>query len=417
MTIRKSASQPSNRAPHAAIGWRGRYRALLLAVLLALTLALAPRAEAFVYWANPGSTEGSTGTIGRANLDGTGIDRSFIIGAGSQFGPAGVAVDAEHVYWANDATGTIGRANLDGTGVDPSFITVITDPTGGLCFGAVAVDAAHVYWGNDCVGIGRANLDGSGVDRTFIIVPGGPGPVAVDARHIYWGTIDGIGRANLDGTGVNPNFITGEPGRFPSGVAVDAAHVYWSYIGGPSGGGMIGRANLDGTGVDQSFIILRPPADLPGGVAVDAAHLYWNGGTIGRANLNGTGIDRNFISTKSPFGSTANGVAVDGLGPPPSNEFSFARVRKNEKKGTAKLTVKVPGPGTLKLARTENVERARTFVEVKGKAKLGVKPRGKAKQKLAANGEAKVTAEVTYTPDGGEPNTKIKKIKLVRGTK
>ena len=49
-------------------------------------LALAPRAEAYVYWANP-----DEGTIGRANLDGTGVDQSFITGRG----PArGVAVDA-----------------------------------------------------------------------------------------------------------------------------------------------------------------------------------------------------------------------------------------------------------------------------------------------------------------------------------
>ena len=54
-----------------------------------------------------------------------------------------MAVDAAHVYWANSrSTGTIGRANLDGTGVDQSFITGVDLP------GGVAVDAAHVYWTN-----------------------------------------------------------------------------------------------------------------------------------------------------------------------------------------------------------------------------------------------------------------------------
>jgi Low-density lipoprotein receptor repeat class B len=46
-----------------------------------------------------------------------------------------VAVDAGHVYWANDGTNTIGRANLDGTGADQIFITGAATPTG------VAVDA------------------------------------------------------------------------------------------------------------------------------------------------------------------------------------------------------------------------------------------------------------------------------------
>jgi hypothetical protein len=56
----------------------------------------------------------------------------------------GVAVDAAHVYWAQFAliapdpvNDGIGRANLDGSGVDQTFI-----PTGGGDVNAVAVDAA-----------------------------------------------------------------------------------------------------------------------------------------------------------------------------------------------------------------------------------------------------------------------------------
>ena len=84
--------------------------------LFVLTVALAPRAEAFVYWAD--LTAGNESTIGRANLDGTGADHRFITRTGD---PSGVAVDAEYVYWS-DSGGTIGRADLDGTGVDRSFI-------------------------------------------------------------------------------------------------------------------------------------------------------------------------------------------------------------------------------------------------------------------------------------------------------
>ena len=81
-----------------------------------------------VYWVNL-----DTGTIGRANLDGTGADQRFIGGASA---PSGVAVDAGHVYWTNRGTGTIGRANLDGTGANQSFITDASAPVG------VAVGAA-----------------------------------------------------------------------------------------------------------------------------------------------------------------------------------------------------------------------------------------------------------------------------------
>ena len=105
--------------------------AVALTTLLASSLALASRADAYIYWT------GNNG-IGRANLDGTGAISSFIPEPGS---PGGVAVDGAHVYWANLETGTIGRANLDGTGVNPSFITAPIEGVSG-----VAVDAAHIYW-------------------------------------------------------------------------------------------------------------------------------------------------------------------------------------------------------------------------------------------------------------------------------
>ena len=283
--------RPSERiwpSPTIGVGVLG----LSTAFLVVLFLALAARAEGFVYWADV-----DRGTIGRADLDGTGVDQSFINTASS---PLGVAVDSGHVYWTH--LGAIGRANLDGSGVDRSFIAI---PSGSF---GLAVDAGHVYWTNFASPgtIGRANLDGSGVDQSFISIPNGAWGVAVDAGHVYWadaysfppGT---IGRANLDGTGVDQSFISGAQGPF--GVAVDAAHVYWANGNFP---GSIGRADLDGSGVDQSFI---SGASYPFGVAVDGAHLYWanDSNTIGRANLDGSGVNQSFISGAN----FPRGIAVD----------------------------------------------------------------------------------------------------------
>ena len=175
-----------------------------------------------------------------------------------------MAVDGAHVYWTSPDTDTIGRANVDGTGVNQSFIAGASDPRG------VAVVGAHVYWANfDTETIGRANLDGTGVNQSFIAGASDPTAVAVDGAHVYWGGT-GIGRANLDGTGADPSFID----LNALGVAVDGAHVYWanldtggsaiSSLYGTTGG--IGRANLEGTGVVQCFI---RSADAYG-VAVDA---------------------------------------------------------------------------------------------------------------------------------------------------
>jgi hypothetical protein len=41
-----------------------------------------------------------------------------------------VAVDSGHVYWTNFETGAIGRAGLDGTAPDQSFITGAAGPVG-----------------------------------------------------------------------------------------------------------------------------------------------------------------------------------------------------------------------------------------------------------------------------------------------
>lgn len=141
-------------------------------------------------------------------------------------------MDSSHIYWANFGDGngngtTIGRANLDGTGVNEAFITGASGPAG------VAVDGSHIYWGNygaqPVLGttIGRANLDGSGVNQSFISGADGPSFPATDGAYLYWTNFGAgghgttLGRANLDGTGANESFITGASG--PHGVAIDVA--------------------------------------------------------------------------------------------------------------------------------------------------------------------------------------------------
>lgn len=116
---------------------RARTGTLLAALLFSLSLALSSGAEAHIYW--------STGSsIGRANLDGTGVNQSFISGTCGSFG---LAVDSNYVYWANAQCHSIGRANTDGTGADQDFITGL-DLAGGYPAqpGGLAIDAASLYW-------------------------------------------------------------------------------------------------------------------------------------------------------------------------------------------------------------------------------------------------------------------------------
>jgi hypothetical protein len=325
--------------------------ALLAIIVGAATLGFAAGGHAttapaaapvHLYWAN-----GKT-AIGRARLDGTGVEQSFVSGTGR--GPCGVALDREHIYWGErlggkvgspDRGGAIGRANRDGSGVNAEFI-----PTAAHHGCGVAIAGGHIYWdswackivpGRGCLwarsspaAIGRANVDGSGVDDQFIpglAIPRSPAfqtadpcGVAVAGKYIYWmnsaesGKPLPIGRANLDGTGVNKRFIMGVPGG-TCGIAVVGGHIYWTneYEHGLLDDGFVGRANLDGTGVNRRFI---RTAGIPCGVAVYQGHIYWTqakdgmahpSSTIGRANLDGSAVNHQFITGIHDCGGLAVG--------------------------------------------------------------------------------------------------------------
>ena len=101
---------------------------------------------AYIYWAQENRASTTGYAIMRANLDGSAAplragtcDSALVRGLANS--PHGIAVDGAHVYWTNGTS--VGRANLDGTDVNESFITgaaaaSVTD--------GVAVDGAHIYW-------------------------------------------------------------------------------------------------------------------------------------------------------------------------------------------------------------------------------------------------------------------------------
>ena len=248
----------------------------LVAALLVLAPALAfaaPAAAGKIYWTNA-----KNGAVGRANLDGTHVDRRFIRGAETRWD---VAVNAAHVYWTTRRG--IGRSNLNGGALDLGFIT------GGDRTYGVAVDGAHVYWASEQP-IGRADLDGMGVDQGFI----------TPARD----ALRGGGRLRTRLLGPQRDRAR-QPRRHGGGGALHHRPAVPLRAGGERPARLlvrpatlIGRANLDGTHVDKRFITR---AGDPCGVAVNGRHVYWTinrpaGNAIGRARLNGTHMDRRFIT-------------------------------------------------------------------------------------------------------------------------
>jgi virginiamycin B lyase len=322
---------------------RTRVAILATAAALAASAVAASGAQAFVYWANFGG-QGTAGgsSIGRANLDGSGRDNFFIdigeISPGLNAFPCGVAVNDTHVFWANqgDFNGTtIGRANIDGTGIDPDFVGGADSPC------APTVDDDFLYWANwDLDTVGRANLDGTSPNQSFIGVSGQACMVAVDPANVFWSNdfTDRIGRTPISGTPVNNDFILAPTGANPCGVAVNSAHIYWAN----TEDNTIGRANLDGSAVVQDFIT---GGSIPCGVAVSDTHIYWANlfnRTIGRANLDGTGVNQAFITDTDEFPC---GVAVDDRVTPTSTAVSCDRTATAFNQPTAcTATVTDTGP-------------------------------------------------------------------------
>jgi hypothetical protein len=386
--------------------------ALLTAVILLLLLVQDAKGN-FVYWANqnPGSTNG------RAKINGTGANNSFIGGIDQ---PRGVAVDSRFIYWAEmgGGTGSIGRANLDGSGVNHQFITTdVTNPVG------LAVTSSGIYWTNEVgmggTSIGRANLDGSNPDGQFINVPVDTCGLAADSSFVYFLDGDGLGfgRVRLDGTGAEPNFIPA-PEPF-CGLAVDPSFLYW----GSDAGNTVGRAPVGGGTPQESFVPTGTTGGGPFGVAVNSQYLFWSNGdtpAIGRANINGGSANPALITgVSSPFLMAAA----------PSNKVTVNSITKKKKKGTAIINAKVPGPGQVTLSQTAGandpnaiaaaVKQVGLTITGASSFKLPIKPLGKTKKKLKKKGKAGVKVFITFVPAGvaGVPNSEPVKTKLIKKRK
>lgn len=97
----------------------------------------------------------------------------------------------------------------------------------------------------------------------------------------------------------------------------------------------------------------------------------------------------------------------------PSNRFGFGKVKKNKRKGTARLQVKVPAAGTLVLSG-KKVRVAKTRAAKAGKVTLTIRPKIKANKTLKLRHRLKVRVRVKFTPTGGNPSSKSKKLTLIR---
>ena len=118
------------------------------------------------------------------------------------------------------------------------------------------------------------------------------------------------------------------------------------------------------------------------------------------------------------IGGPATPVAPTPLSPaPPSNAFSFGKLKLNKKNGTATLKVNVPGAGKLtavdaKKKAPKRIKKATGTSAARETVTLHLKATGAGMKTLEEKGELQFKALVTFTPTGGVAASQNRKGKL-----
>jgi hypothetical protein len=128
--------------------------------------------------------------------------------------------------------------------------------------------------------------------------------------------------------------------------------------------------------------------------------------------------------TEGPFNTGLDAVSITSAPlpppPPPSNLISRGKLTLNKSKGTAKLAINVPGPGTLAAiakGKKKKVRKATLTTTAAGTVKLPLNPNGAGKKALTEKGKLKAQIAVTYTPTGGTAATQTYKVTLKKNLK
>ncbi len=141
-----------------------------------------------VLWTNGQYTSNGGGAVYKMPQGGGPIT----VIADKQEGAHGIAADGQFVFWtvvgtqANNFAGEIARANLDGSNLGH----VIVGANGAKSPNAIAVDANGLYWSNNAdQSLWRADKDG--LNAVKIASTGGAYAIRVSQDYVYWSTYGG----------------------------------------------------------------------------------------------------------------------------------------------------------------------------------------------------------------------------------
>lgn len=97
---------------------------------------------------------------------------------------------------------------------------------------------------------------------------------------------------------------------------------------------------------------------------------------------------------------------------PVDNSFRLGKARLNRRRGTATLTVEVPGPG---LVAVDGVVPRQQQTEGAGRIGLRIAPKAKARRILERRGSVRLKLTITFIPRGGSPNSRTFGLRLKKG--
>jgi hypothetical protein len=175
------------------------------------------------------------------------------------------------------------------------------------------------------------------------------------------------------------------------------------------------------------------PHPLTSGLKTFPANLAVSSGDLIGLNATGPGTGNTCaFSSPGDFVLTSGGNLPDGGSgnfPPggamdnvrlnlsatlvPTNAFSFGRITRDRRKGSAALEILVSNPGSVALAGNGlKSKRATKTVAVPGVVRFAIAVTGKWKKKLNRKGKVSVQVNATFTPIGGDPATQSIRLKL-----